>query len=134
MEADILLLADSAQVVDNKLYLLGGGWRYVRARHLPATHPMAVGIGLLVDWTETNRRHGFRLEVLQHDSDRPLFAMDGEFEQGTPPGLEPGSQQRFLMALNVSPALETAGEHEVRLKVDGQAIAATRFTVLAPRA
>jgi len=43
-----MLLCDSAQVADGKLYILGGGWSVTG----PQPVPSAVAIKLEVDWHE----------------------------------------------------------------------------------
>ena len=51
-----LMLADSAQAVEGKLYILGGGWSLVG----PEPTPMAIALKIEVPWDETNRRHTWR--------------------------------------------------------------------------
>jgi hypothetical protein len=41
-----LLLADAAQAVEGKLYLLGAGWRFIG----PAPQPTALACLFEVDW------------------------------------------------------------------------------------
>ncbi len=130
MEADILLVADAAQISNNKLSLLGGGWRYLRVPKLPAMHPFAVGAALLVDWMETNQRHSFKLAIHNEDSKKVYASADGEFEIGRPPGIAPGSKQRFCLALNLTEPFQEDGPYLVRLLVDGQQLGATQFVVV----
>jgi len=118
MEADFLILADAAQVQGDKLYMLGGGWSVIWAKQFPVTHPMAVVIGVLVSWQETNQRHQFRLEILSADGESKANA-EGEFEMGRPPGLPAGAAQRMMIVANLALQLDGPGHFEAVLTLDG---------------
>ncbi len=59
---DYLLVADGADAVGGKLYLLGGGWDRLMVPQLPGPPavPFAVALGINVPWNLTNRKIGFR--------------------------------------------------------------------------
>ena len=88
-----MLLADAAQAVDGKLYVLGGGWSVTG----PEPAPMAIALKIDVPWDEANKRHKFQLALLDADGqpvivptptgERP-FELTGEFETGRPAGLK----------------------------------------------
>src|ERR1700754_1755097 len=91
-----LMLADSAQVADGKLYILGGGWSITGP---PA--PSAIALLVEVPWDQTNRRLDWRLELVDSDGypvltadgeggEQPIM-MGGEFEVGGPPRTPPGA-------------------------------------------
>jgi hypothetical protein len=132
MEVDFLILADSAQVVGEKLYMLGGGWSFLRTAQMPVTHQMAVAVGILVDWLETNQRHTFRMELTQEDGGKLVAAMEGQFEQGRPPGIPAGAAQRLSMAFTFAPTLDAAGPYAVRLLLNGQVAKRVGFVVAPP--
>jgi hypothetical protein len=122
-----LMLADAAQAVDNKLYILGGGWSVTG----PAPTPFALAVSLKVPWDEANRAHTLRLELLDSDGDpvavsgatgeEPL-AIETKFEVGRPPGLKPGTSIDLAFAMNFAPVpLPPAGRYEWRLSIDGEA-------------
>src|SRR5213078_2286630 len=58
-----LLLADAAQAVEGKLYVLGGGWSVTG----PQPVPMAIALKIDVPWDQANTRHSWRLELLDAD-------------------------------------------------------------------
>jgi hypothetical protein len=119
-----LLLADSAQAVDGKLYILGGGWSVTG----PDPTPMAIAMKIEVPWDETNRRHAWRLELIDADGE-PVRApgdgahaieIGGEFEVGRPAGVKPGTPIDLPLAINLSAlALEPGGRYVWRLWIDG---------------
>ena len=47
-EVDYLLLADRAEVVNNKLYVMGGGWDQANASKFPHTLAVGVAVGLRI--------------------------------------------------------------------------------------
>jgi len=96
-----MLLADSVQVADRKLYVLGGGLSAIG----PRPQPLAVAIRLEVPWDRANLRHVWQLELLDEDGgavtvrDRPLV-VNGHFEAGRPAGLRPGTPLSVPLAIN----------------------------------
>ena len=120
-----MLLADSAQAVENKLYILGGGWDVTG----PAPVPCAIAMLIQVSWDLTNRRHHWRLELVDSDG-QPVqvspaggetVAVEGEFEVGRPVGVAPGSWLAVPLAINFAPIPLTPGNrYEWRLTVADQ--------------
>ena len=122
-----LLLADAAQAVNGKLYVLGGGWSLTG----PDPSAMALAVKIDVPWDRANMKHRWRLELLDGDGApievpsapegelRPL-RIDGEFEAGRPAGLKPGTPLDVALALNFAPiALVPGGRYVWRLSIDG---------------
>ena len=72
-----MLLADSAQVAEGKLYILGGGWSLTG----PDPSPSAVVIKLEIDWHETGVEHHW--ELFLEDADGQPVMVD------TPDGTQP---------------------------------------------
>ena len=104
----IMLLADSAQAINGKLYILGGGWSIID----PNASPMAIAIKIEVPWDQTNTRHKLRLELVDQD-DRPVTVstpmgdkpveLRSEFEAGRPAGIMPGVSLDVALAINLAP-------------------------------
>jgi hypothetical protein len=103
-----MLLADAAQAVDGKLFILGGGWSITG----PDATPSAIAIKIDVPWTEANKRHRLELALFDEDGhpvsvqtpigDRPI-QITGDFEVGRPPGLKPGTDLGVVLAINIGP-------------------------------
>lgn len=126
-----LILADAAQVISNKLYLLGGGWDVLTVqRQMPIDHPFAIAISFRVPWTQTNQRHVMEFEVATEDG-QVVLKGGGDFEVGRPPGLHPGQEQRFQLALSAMAKIEKAGVYTITCRIpDTSSEARTSFNVV----
>lgn len=134
-----LLLADWAQVVQGKLYVMGGGWSVTG----PQPQPSAIALKIEVPWTQTNRRHEFKVELLDADG-RPVVlpgpegekpvVMSGQFEVGRPPGVSPGTPLDMPLALTMGPLPLMAGRYLWKLSINNQTQEAweAAFTVRSP--
>jgi hypothetical protein len=109
-------LADSAEVVQGKIYALGAGWNTIYVRNFPAIHRrLAVASTVHVPFTATNTSHKFELKLvtedgvdhpigMRADSDGkpvPVRAMGGEFTLGRPPLLVDGDEQVACFAFTI---------------------------------
>ena len=120
MEIEFLILADSAQAVGGKLYMLGGGWSQYRARAFPIQLVAGIALGLSVPWDETNQKRSVELSIVDEDGQVILSPVTTQVELGRPPGLKPGSSQRIVIAATVGFRLPKAGRYEVVCRVEGQ--------------
>ena len=118
MQIEWLILADAAQVVERKLYLIGGGWDKVIVNKLPYSHPMAVALSILVPWTEANIRRGFAIAIESEDGEQ-LAKVPGQFEVGRPPGAVAGQPLRAQVALGIHLELTGLGTYVVIATVEG---------------
>jgi len=122
-----LMLADSAQAVDGKLYVLGGAWNILRFPEFPAQLIVGIAVAIDVDWNETNRRH--HLDV--HFEDADGNAMDprigADFEAGRPPGAVAGADLRIVFAVNGPLSIPGPGSYSAVASVGGEVLARARF-------
>lgn len=127
------ILADAAQVVGGKLFVLGGGWNLSGPGGSPI--PMGVGLVIRVPWNETNQRHKFQVALMTEDG-APVpnpegegIRVEGEFEIGRPAGIRPGSSFNAPFAVQLNPVLPSGG-YRWEVNVDGTVLATESFTVL----
>jgi len=131
-----MLLADSAQVADGKLYILGGGWSVTG----PEPVPSAVAIKVAVDWHEFNSPHHW--ELILEDADGKLVQFEtpegtqtievrGDFSTTTPDDVPQGTPVDVPIAVNFGPIpLAPASRFTWRMVVDGESLpgASVSFT------
>ncbi len=131
-----LLLANSAEVRESLLYILGGGWDQIG----PNPQPFAITGYLEIEWDETNRKH--EVEILVEDEDgKPLMvqAPSGEYQPlkigsaftaGRPPTAPVGTSFNVPLAIPIVALPWTPGKrYVVTLKVNGNQLDRLIFTV-----
>ena len=119
MDVEWLILADAAQVVDGKLYLLGGGWTTITVSGgFPAQQRIALALAIGVPWDETNRRHGLEIEITDEDG-RSLARVEGQFEVGRPPGIPLGQSQRLQFAADITMGFDKPGTFVIVVRING---------------
>jgi len=120
------LLADHAQALSGKLYVMGGGWTLIG----PEPSPMALAGILELDWDEANEPKALRIELLTEDGrpvavptptgDRPVV-IEAHVEVGRPPGTRRGSLFNVPIAINTGPMPIPPGTGYVwRFSIGGQ--------------
>lgn len=110
-----LMLTDFAQVINGKFYIMGGGWTVIG----PQPTPSALAIKIEVPWNETNRKHNWKVELMDADghpvmmpdqNGKPVpIMLSGPFEAGRPAGVLPGTPTDIPLALNIGPLPLAAG-------------------------
>ena len=101
MDIDYAVIADYAEIVGGKLYLMGGGWDTTYAAEVPAAVKVAIAVGARIAWNETD--HPMPVHITVEDDDgKVLVSMDGAVTVGRPSGIVPGSAQLAQMAANVT--------------------------------
>ncbi|SRR6266566_7759692 len=131
-----ILLADSAEVREGLLFLLGGGWSISG----PAPQPFAIAGLIEVEWDETNTRHNLELVIEDEDGaplllptpagDVPFRIGPAPFEVGRPPGIARGSSFNLPVAIPIVAIPWTPGRrYIVRFLVDGAEMDRLRFAI-----
>jgi hypothetical protein len=121
-----MLLADAAQAVGGKLYILGGGWSIIG----PQPAPTAIALKIEVPWNEANISHRLHLALFDEDG-KPVVipTPDGDkpyeihltFEVGRPPGLRPGTPLDVALAISIAPiALRPESRYVWRCSINEQ--------------
>ena len=95
-----MLLADSAQVADGKLYILGGGLNAIG----PRSQPLGLAIRIEVPWDRANVSHQWRLDLLDEDGHPVMvkkspLVIQGRFEAGRPAGTKAGTPLAVPVAI-----------------------------------
>jgi hypothetical protein len=121
-----VLLADAAQVVNGKLYMLGGGWSWIR----PGS-PFVVCGKIGIPWDRWSDWHKLRLDLVDGDGQPVLVGSEGEekavviehppFRPTVPPQVKPGTSLDwpFAIAINGLP-LNPGSLYEWRISINGE--------------
>jgi hypothetical protein len=132
MELEWLILADYAQVVGNKLYLMGGGWDVLTvSTAFPVVQRCAVAASFKVPWNETNERQEIEISILSDDGDS-IATVRGQVEVGRPAGILPGTDQRTQIAADLGLNLGKAGTYCIVARIGELERGRVLFRVVAP--
>lgn len=134
-DIEYVTLANHVEAHNGLLYLLGAGWTDIR----PAVDPegrlgpvhFGIGVSVLVGWNETNLRFPLELTIVHEDGGEPLVRVEGQIEQGRPPGLTPGSDLRSVIGLNADVQFPKPGGYVVRVALPDQTKSVS-FRVVVP--
>lgn len=130
MEVEWIILADAAEAVNNKLYLIGGGWETITVnRPLPIQHPCAVAVAFSVPWDEADRQHNIEIVIEDQDGGK-LVDVAGQIEVGRPAGVPLGRAQRVHMAVKVLLPLQRLGTCAVIARIEGREARRVPFNVV----
>src|SRR5215210_7995549 len=130
MQIHALMLADSAQAVDGKLYILGGAWNVLRFPEFPAQLIVGIAVAIDVDWNETNRRHHLDVHFEDADGNTMDPTIGADFEAGRPPGAVAGVDLRIVFAVNGPLQSPAARSYAAVAWVGGEELARARFQAL----
>ena len=123
MEVDFALLADRADIVNGKLYLLGGAFDSLYAVKVPVKHQaMTLAMRFLFSPAECDQM--YKLEVRLIDADgKKVLAVPGQFSLKRSPKSEKGYRTAFLTAINFfNTQLRTFGDYSFEIFVNGHGV------------
>ena len=124
-----LILADAAEVVGGKLYLMGGGWDRLTVHSQPAKKNLAIALALRVPWHETNRQHAFQIDMTDEDGAQ-VVSVNGATEVGRPAGIPPGQPQLAQFVVNFDATFEKLGTYVITARVNESQERAVRFNIV----
>lgn len=125
-----IILADAAEVLNGKVYMLGGGWDRIPASQQDRDlRQFAIALSIVVPWHQTNERHALEVRLTDADGQQVLFKIAGEFESGRPTGAIQGQVLRTPMAFKFAGALGQVGTYAVVGSIDGEESCRTVFHV-----
>lgn len=126
-EVEFLFVADRAEVVGGKLYVMGGAWDQTAVHDFDLPIQVSLAVSIQVPWHATNQHHQLAITVEDADA-RPLASLPTAFVVGRPPQLEAGSAQRVVLAIPfISLKLPGPGTYVVFASVNGEELRRTTF-------
>lgn len=118
-----MLLAEAAQAVDGKLYVLGGGWTITG----PEPRPFAIALSIEIDPDQINTPQHLRLDMTdEHGEFVPgpeggRLHIEVGFQYSPPPDAFPGAPMNAVFAFNLGsqPTIAPGGNYTWRLTLNG---------------
>lgn len=131
MRVEWIIMADSAEVVNGKLYLMGGGWdQLVINQQFPVQQLISIAISFSVGWEETNIQHPMEVRVEDMEG-KQLARVNGVIESGRPRGITPGQAQRVQLAFKLPLRFEKPDTFSVTAYINDEMTARTNFRIKA---
>ena len=118
MRQEFLMLADGAEAVAGKVYILGGGADMHAASNFPAALKADIALGFLVAWSETNQPIQLQVRVVDAD-EQEVLVVAAEVVVGRPPSSKPGQDIRNMVAIKGPFPIERPGAYKLVMRLDG---------------
>ena len=114
MRIEYALLADAAQAVGGKVFVLGGGWNLFRAANYPAPVHLAVAMGLGFTSDEVGIKYPLNV-VIADEAGVPIIPeMKGQVETGQlAPDVPKTASVKIPVAININMSLPHPGTYAV---------------------
>ncbi len=130
---EFALLADRAEAVNGKLYVLGGAWDRITVQDFSQPVVISFAVSIIVPWNACNEEHTLSVKLLDDDGQPAGAEVEGAFNAGRPPSLARGEEQRVLIAVPAMPVqLPRAGGYLVLVGIDGAEQMRVRFRATPP--
>jgi hypothetical protein len=115
-DVDYLLVADRAEVVNGKLYLMGGSWDRIQPTQFPHRMMLGIALGVRIPFAYTDDQHTVAIELF-HD-DKRMIGFEAKLATGRPPGMA-GMDMLVPMAFNIPIAIPSEGQVSLRAAIRG---------------
>ena len=132
-EIDFLILADRAEVLNGKLYMMGGGYDRKYISNIEAPIDLTIVMGILVPWNSTNREVPFNISI-ETDDGMELNSIKGSFKMGRPAIAEEGQSFRVMSVATSQMKLPGYGAFRIVARAGEGDRRTTTFYALLPQA
>ena len=114
MKIEYALLADAAQAVGGKIFVLGGGWNLFRSPNFPAPVQLAVAVGLGFTFDEVGSKYPLSV-VIADEAGVPIVPeIKGQVETGqSAPDVPRTATIKIPVAINVNLSLPHPGTYGI---------------------
>ena len=117
----VLLLCEWAEVINQKLYVMGASIDTVAAG---GPVPLALAVVCYIPWQQTNQRQHLRLTLMTEDGENFVddagnpVQVEGDIEIGRPPGTKHGTVFLAPLAVKLPPLLYPVGGYRWELFIN----------------
>jgi hypothetical protein len=119
VDVDFLLLADRAEVLNGKLYMMGGAWDRRHIRDIGAPLPLTIVVGVLVPWNLTNEPHRLHIRIEDEDGSPVPPEVEATVNVGRPVNATQGQSFRATAVINNRWTVPRYGVYRVVASVAG---------------
>ena len=112
-EIEFAILADRAEGLNGKLYMMGGGWDQFNVSDFRQPLQFGLAIGLLVPWHQTNEPLPLSVIFEHEDGNQVMPPFQVNVQTGRPPTAKKGQALRSIVAINALMQLPGPGGYRV---------------------
>jgi len=129
-EIEWVILADNAEVVGNRLFLMGGGWDKLTPNTPAFVHFLAVAVSIQVEWDDVVQEREHRIDITHAPvgAARKLLVTAMAKPMLTPQMRE-GEKQRAQLAVKIALQFDAPGTHDIEVSLNGATTKTVRFHV-----
>ncbi len=113
-EIDFLILADKAEILNGKLYMMGGGWDRRQISNIEGPTEISMVVGLLVPWNRANEEQRLSISVEHADGKVIEPQINWAVTVGRPAHAAQGQTFRAMAAITGRWTLPGYGSYSVR--------------------
>ncbi len=117
-EVDFIMVADRAEGINGKLYMMGGGWDRLSLIDFAHEVEVSLAIGLLIPWNDTNEQHSFTLVLESDDGGNIATIGPVAFQSGRPANAIPGQSFRSILAIQAPFRFAKPGAYRFAVALD----------------
>lgn len=128
MQVEWMIMADSAEIVNNKLYMMGGGWdTLVIKRDLPTRHTVSLALAVMVTPQDSPDTSQLSIQI-NDEADHKLASVNARIDAERIS--KSGSRSRRMqMAFRLPLRFQRHGRCTVTAAIDGTTAAQSIFQV-----
>lgn len=126
-DIDFLILADKAEAINGKLYMMGGGWERLFVNDFAEAITVNLAIGILVPWSETNKNHPVIISLEHEDGTKVASDFQMAVNVGRPPTSVPGQSFRAIITVEAKWRLPGPSAYRVIAEIPGVTSKRTAF-------
>jgi hypothetical protein len=119
-EIDFVILADRAEGINGKLYMMGGGWNDLQVPDFNQPVQIDIAVGVLVPWHDAFAPHALNLFFEDGEGRRLGPELSAGLQVGAGPSAKPGEPLRTILAVRGMWLLPEPGTYHVVALVDGK--------------
>lgn len=127
VDVEFLMLADRAEVLNGKLYVMGGGYDRRTINNITAPVTLTMVVGVLIPWTSTNQPHEIKLVLETEDGIMVGQEVQGQLTVGRSAQAISGQLFRVMTVVNLTVTLPGLGAYRVIATLDNGESKATTF-------
>ena len=110
---DFLMLADRAEFLNGKLYMMGGLYDRVEVKDLNNPPVINIVVGIVIPWALANQEHSVVLRVETEDGELLGKEIIGRVTVARPLNALPGQVFKAVMALNIRTKFPSYGAYRI---------------------